>query len=274
MSEFAKRIGLVVDELLPWPGGRVGFAAVEVGDGDAGVIGFDADRPVRAASTIKVPLLMAALRAVDAGKVALGQQVELPALESRVEGSGVLKELSSVDSVSFADILTLMIIVSDNTATNLAIDLVGFDAVASLAADLGCTATRLERKMFDTGAEADGRRNETSARDQVLVLAALAGSTVVSAESRAFALDVLGRQHVRDRLPALLPESATCLNKTGDLNGIRHDVGLITAASGRTAAVAVLVDEITDPHSRETFAGGPGRDFIATMGLRVCDALG
>lgn len=273
MSEFAKRVGLVVEELLPWPGGRVGFAAVEVGGEDTTVVGFDADRQVRAASTIKVLLLMAALRAVDSGTLSLRQEVELPALESRVEGSGVLKELSSVDILSLADVLTLMIIVSDNTATNLAIDLVGFEPVAALAAELGCTGTRLERRMFDTSAQADGRRNETSARDQVLVLAGLAGSAVLSDESRGFALDVLGRQQVRDRLPALLPESAICLNKTGDLNGVRHDVGLITAESGRTAAVAVLVDEIVDPHSQETYAGGPGRDFIATMGLRVFDAL-
>ncbi|GAA0536776.1 serine hydrolase [Saccharopolyspora thermophila] len=252
---------------LAWDGfpGRVGFAAWALDEREPVLVG--AERVVRAASTIKVLVMITALRAVCSGRIGLDTEVELPA--ERVGGSGVLRELPSVRRISLRDLVTLMIIISDNAATNAMIDVVGLDAIRDCAADLGCTDTRVERRLMDVDAPG---RNETTALDQARVLDALARGAALPPDLTDHALGVLARQQVRDRLPALLPEGARCWNKTGELEGLRHDVGLIGTDRPR-AVVAVLVDELTDERSARGSRGGPACDAIAELGRAVYRSL-
>ncbi|WP_093271267.1 serine hydrolase [Saccharopolyspora shandongensis] len=246
--------------------GRIGFAAWDLDEREPVLV--DAERVVHAASTIKVLIMITALRAVREGRLGLDAEVELPA--ERAGGFGVLRELPSVTAISLRDLITLMIVISDNAATNAVIDAVGFEAIRACAADLGCTATQVQRRLMDVNAPG---RNETTALDQARVLAALAGGSALPPELTEHALDVLSRQQVRDRLPALLPDGAQCWNKTGELLGLRHDVGLIGDDRPR-AVVAVLVDELTDERSAASYRGGPACDAIASLGRAVHRALG
>ncbi|MCI2417576.1 class A beta-lactamase-related serine hydrolase [Saccharopolyspora sp. K220] len=252
---------------LAWDGfpGRVGFAAWDLDEREPVLV--DAERVLHAASTIKVLIMITALRAVHAGRVGLDTEVELPA--ERAGGFGVLRQLPSISRISLRDLITLMIVISDNAATNAVIEVVGFEAIRDCAADLGCTATRVVRRLMDVNAPG---RNETTALDQARVLDALARGVALPPDLTEHALDVLSRQQVRDRLPALLPDGVQCWNKTGELLGSRHDVGLIGTDRPR-AVVAVLVDELTDERSSTDHRGGPAIDRIAALGLAVHRAL-
>lgn len=245
--------------------GRVGFAAWDLDEREPVLV--DAERVVHAASTIKVLIMITALRAVQAGRIGLDAEVTLPA--ERAGGFGVLRELSSVQRISLRDLITLMIVISDNAATNAVIDAVGFEAIRDCAADLGCTATRVERRLMDLAAPG---RNETTALDQARVLDALARGAALPPDLTEHALDVLSRQQVRDRLPALLPDGARCWNKTGELLALRHDVGLIGTDRPR-AVIAVLVDGLTDERSATGYRGGPACDAIAVLGRAAHRAL-
>lgn len=245
--------------------GRVGIACWRLGEREAVLRG--AETPVHSASTIKVIVMIAALRAVRDGRLDLDSMVELP--ERRAPGTGVLPELPSVSRMSLRDLVNLMIVVSDNAATNAVIDQVGFDAIAGCAADLGCAATRIERHIADFDAPGALR---TTALDQARVLAGLAEGDALPPDLTAHALDVLSRQQVVDRLPAALPGEARCWNKTGEIKGLRHDVALI-GRERPEIVVAVLVDRLTDPISSKGYRGGPGVAAISAIGLAAWRAL-
>jgi beta-lactamase class A len=247
--------------------GRIGLAAWDLDEREPVTVG--AERTVHAASTIKVLVMLTALEEVRRGRLALDTELSLPKPEERAGGFGVLRELNSVHSLALGDVLTLMIVVSDNAATNAVIDAVGFDAISACARALGCTSTRVERRLMDVQAKG---QNVTCALDQARVLDRLARGEALPEELTSYALDVLSRQQIRDRLPAWLPEEAQCWNKTGELFALRHDVGLI-GEDRPQAVVAVLTDQLTDERSRRTYRGGPACDRIAAIGLKVYEAL-
>lgn len=263
---FAERLGASLQQAWETFPGQVNFAAWDLQEREPVLLG--ANREVHPASTIKVLIMITALREAHAGRVALDTSVALPA--ERTGGFGVLRELPSVHRVALADLITLMIVVSDNAATNAVIDIIGFDAIAECTAELGCERTRVERRLMDVHAPG---RNTTCALDQARVLDRLATERALPPELTRHALGVLARQQVRDRLPALLPASARCWNKTGEIRGARHDVALIGDDRPRTV-VAVLVDELTDEFSSRGSGRSAVYDHFADLGVRVYRALG
>jgi beta-lactamase class A len=214
-----------------------------------------AGQAVPAASTIKVPILTAALSDVASGRLGLDQHVPLPA--QRAGGSGVLQALPAVQDLTVADVLTLMIIVSDNAATNLIIELVGMERINSFCEQAGLGATVLRRAMMDLDSRSRGIENTTSALDQATLLAALAWGDLLGDELREFAMTVLRQQQFNEALPALLPDDAVCAHKTGEIPGVRHDAGILTAPGGQEAVVAVLVSGLAGPHDQ--------RDALASI---------
>lgn len=252
VSDFAARLDRAVGH-VPTPG-RVHVAAWELGTEDGALL-IRGDEAVPAASTIKVPILAAVLREVDRGRLRLQCRIPLP--PRRTGGSGVLQSMTGVEELTLADLLTLMIAVSDNTATNAVIETTGMGPINAFCAELGLRGTVLRRLMMDAEAAARGLENTTTALDQARLLEALAGDTVLTEPLRAFAMRALEAQQFNDALPALLPDGARVAHKTGELPGVRHDVGIITAAGGRRAVVSVLVTGLADP-SAAAPAGGVG----------------
>jgi beta-lactamase class A len=236
---FGARLQHAVDGLAVH--GRLHVAAWEPDAADRPLL-IRADEVVTAASTIKVPILAAALHEVDAGRLDLAQPNAIP--PRRTGGSGVLQALPHLHTLTLADLLTLMIIVSDNTATNVVIDLIGMERVNQFCAGAGLNGTVLRRKMMDADAVRLGLENTTTAHDQAKLLGALAWRNLLPAPLRAFALQALERQQFNDGLPSLLPDGVIVAHKTGELPGVRHDVGVITGTNGRQAAVAVLLSGV------------------------------
>ena len=125
-------------------------------------------------STIKVFLAAAFWRMVARGEIDEAQQYCFEPGDC-VGGSGVLRGLRHAATLSLGDVLHLALVVSDNDATNVIAEVVGFDRVNALADELGLTQTRMRRLMMDTEAAAAGRDNFTSAGDLARLLEVLAG---------------------------------------------------------------------------------------------------
>ncbi len=216
---------------------------------------LNAEQVFPAASIIKVPLLLLALERVQAGQLDLNERFVLSA-EDRVGGAGVLHELGAGLQPSLQDLLTLMTIVSDNTATNKVIDLLGVDAVNAWLDAQGYEQTRLIGQLQlpparQNDAQRRGERNRTTAAEQVRLLLELHNGTRLDAQRRGLALSILKRQQYRDLLARRLPidtQGAPLYRshtKSGELLGVHHDVGLLMLP--RPLCVALLSQGGSNP---------------------------
>lgn len=262
---FAGRLRTALDDLRPRLPDHLTLAAWDLREREPVLL--DAERPLQPASTIKTLIMIAALRQVRDGALTPDHPVDLPA--HRVGGSGVLREIPSATRLALGDLINLMVVVSDNAATNAVLDTIGFDAVAECARELGAESTRVERHLMDHSATGT---NTTTALDQARVLDGLAtGLALPDALSRC-ALNTLARQQIRDRIPAGLDRTAQVWNKTGELHGLRHDTALL-GQDEPWAVLAVLVDGLTDARSTADYRGGPGSEAITALADATWNAL-
>lgn len=217
------------ESLAELAGGRAAVVLRPLDGGDA--VEVEPDRRFTAASLIKLPIMAAAL---DSG-LPLGERLPVRPV---VSGSGVLAHLADIGDMSIRDLLTLMITVSDNTATNVLIDRIGMGQVNDWCTRHGLTATVLARRMMDARARERGEENVTSAADVASVLSWLADSP--------FAVAALQAQQLNDRLPRYLPAGFRLAHKTGELPGVRHDAGIVYPPGGAPVALAVLTEGSID----------------------------
>lgn len=231
-------------EIEPLAAGAPGRLSVVVVGANGPIVDLDGGRVVPAASTVKVPILVAALLEVAAGDRRLEDRVDLGA--DRVGGSGALSLLPSITELPLVETLRLMIALSDNDAANAVMAMVGIEVVGQTCRRLGLASTRIQRPLMNHAARDAGLDNVTCARDLAQVMSRLRlGEALPPAETRV-ALDLLAEQQLLDGLPALLPEGVWHANKTGDLPGVRHDMALFEY-DGRWAGVAVTATGLGDP---------------------------
>ena len=176
-------------------------------------IGHDENRPMPPASLAKVPILVTLYRAVAEGRLTLDQRLRYEA-HHRALGSGVLARLSLGVEMTVRDAATLMIIISDNSATNMCLDLVGIEAVNSEMDRHGLPGTRLFRRWGEWTGEGPRERNLTTAREMTNLLALLARHECVRPDCDEDMLRILRRQDYRHELSAELPWNE--LNTLGD----------------------------------------------------------
>lgn len=200
---------------------------------------FGADTVVTSASTIKTPILLAVLDQVAAGKLDLSAQIPLdPA--NLLEDTAVFEEENREESYSLWEYLYWMIVESDNTATNTILDLVGFDVINTYIRDtLGLTGTVCRRKMLDFEAKAAGRDNVTTAADQCRCYALLGRRAILTPPLLDVALDFLTRQRSMDCFLRYIPHPITIAHKTGGLDHVDHDAGLLWLGD-RCLTLAIL----------------------------------
>lgn len=212
---------------------------------------LNADETYPAASVIKIPILVEAFRQAEAGSLFLESLYSVHE-GRRAGGSGVLKELHAGLAVTLRDILTLMIIVSDNTATNLAIDLAGMGEINDTIRRLGLRNTVLRRRLmggpfYDRPDYSLAIDNTLSAADIGLLLRLMARGEAVSPAADAAMLDMLLRQQVNDRLPMMLPRGVRVAHKTGEFQTTRHDAGVIYGLEGPQYVLVVLSRDLKSP---------------------------
>lgn len=182
------------------------------------------------ASTIKVPILLCALEEVRQGKRALTDLIPVPV-------DGILPDTEvferGVGAYTLWELLYWMIVESDNTATNVIIDALGYGAVNAYALEaLGLGDTVLQRKMLDFGAVQAGRNNFTSAADQGRMYALLYRGEILTPALRETALDMLCRQRCMDLFLRYIPNPVTLAHKTGGLDFLSHDAGIFYLPTG------------------------------------------
>lgn len=217
-----------------------------------------ADTPVRTASTIKLPILCALEQFVAAGTLRWDMPLTMRAGQ-QITGSGVMGRLSPGATLSLRDVATLMIIVSDNTATNLVLDQVTTESVNTYMDTLGLTATRALRKVRGSLAEAPGgdgwsvagRRPETqrfglgvsTSREMVRLLELLEQGKVVSPEASTDVIGILKRQQYKTGIGRRAGEDVEVASKSGSLDALRSDIGIAYTKGGRIA-MAITVDDM------------------------------
>lgn len=178
------------------------------------------------ASTIKLAIVYELFKQVDEGKVRLDQTIALDRAKA-VGGSGVLYEMGT-PTLSVRDYATLMVIVSDNTATNVLIDLLGMRNITARMAALGLAETRLRRYMIDLAAARRGDENVSTPAEIVRLLEIISKGEGLSASSRDQAIALLEKPKA-SRLRKALPPGVDAADKPGELEGVRVDAGIVFA---------------------------------------------
>ncbi len=214
--------------------------------------------PVRTASTIKLPILLAVTDQVAAGKAKWNELLTITA-QQKVSGSGIIGgELSDGVQLPLRDVVHLMIVLSDNSATNMILDRFTADAVNAYLDKIGIKTTRSMRKVRGDGTQlkpaegwsAAGKLPEnqkyglgvSTPRDMVTILEKLERGEIVSPEASKEILGILKRCQdntgVRRKLSGV-----SIANKTGALDALRSEVALVYAKGGRIA-MAITVDDM------------------------------
>lgn len=256
-----------IDRLISQAPGTVGLVIRDLASGTQ--LEWAPAERFPAASIIKIPVLVEALRQVQEGRLRLDDRVAVPDA-AKVGGFGILKELESVGDLTLRDLLTLMIVISDNTAANLCIDRVGMDRVNELLASLGLNGTVLQRKMMDMEARQRGLDNFTTPADTARLLEWLVTHRILTPALCDTAIDILSRQQVRDRLPLWLPAEMRVAHKTGELPEVRHDAGIIFTDPG-PLVIAALTKGFATPLGRG-LVGGEASALIAEISRLAVEA--
>jgi beta-lactamase class A len=217
--------------------------------------GLHPDEQVRTASTIKLPILCALHDQVAQGKVKWDDELALTEADT-VSGSGILREFSLGTRHRLRDVANLMIVVSDNTATNLILGRITADAVNEYMVKLGILNTKSLRKVRGDGNQlkspsgfaGEGLMPEyrrfglgvSTPRDMVKLLELIEVGKVVSPKDSQEILAVLGRQQFKDAIGRRLPDRWV-FSKSGSLDALRSDVGIVRTPGG-PVALALTVD--------------------------------
>jgi len=218
------------------------------------VVAIDAEQPVQTASVIKLTILFEAMEQIRAGKAKWDEKITL-AKGDAVSGSGALLFFDTPLTLTLKDVLNMMVIMSDNTATNLAIDRFSVDAVNARIAWMGLKDTHLYKKVMKPASgpmPADQPKfglGKTTAREMAVVMERIGRCQLAApGESQPqqtgdaaicqVALTMLRNQFYRDTIPRYLEkldsseEGSGIASKTGSLNAVRNDVAIVAGKSG------------------------------------------
>jgi len=265
-----------VDAIIAAHHGKVALYAVKLNSGET--FGIDSDKLVQTASDIKLAILYEALVQVSEGKARWDEKLLLPPGEA-VNGSGILLFFDTPLHLTLKDVLTFMVIMSDNTATNMAIDRFGVDAVNARMTSLGLTNTHLYKKVMKPAAgpmPADQPKfglGKTTPYEMATLMARIGRCDLHASAPRStptpamsedgFAkpdqqdlavcdvgLKMLRNQFYRETIPRYLEtvdssESGTAIaSKTGSLNAVRNDVAIVAGKSGPIVLSLFTYDNI------------------------------
>ncbi len=189
-----------------------------------------------AASTIKVPILVALFQDVDAGKIRLDESLTLAA-EMMATGSGDLQYKKPGTKLTVLELATKMITISDNTATNMLIArLGGVESLNQRFQSWGLTTTIMRNRLPDL----DGT-NMTSPQELAMLMSSVNQGQLVSVPSRDRMLGIMQQNEINTLLPKGLGEGAIIAHKTGNIGSILADVGLVDMPTGKRYIISVMV---------------------------------
>lgn len=273
-----EKMDLLVNELANQFSGTIGMSVKEIGENKA--YSYQGENLMATASTMKVFVLGAILEEVQKGKILLEDKVQLKR-EDQVGGSGVLKELDPGLVMTVKDVATLMIIKSDNTATNILMDMAGgVEKINAHMVRYGIKNSRVGSKIDFEYIGNDFRKLAIASADEfVAYLEKMYQRKILSEAMTKVFFSIMGKQQYLDQVPRYIPfnpyaadlgidEGAGAVrvaNKTGFTAGVRVDVGYLFRGS-KALIYAVMLNDCKDEsfapdNEANLMAGKIGRIF-------------
>lgn len=235
-EELAAKLDRGLTDLAGGFDGVVGVFARDLATGRT--FALNADMVFPQASTIKIAILIELLRQAQAGELALTERIAVPKAKM-VPGSGTLQHFGDGTSqLSLRDLAVLMVVDSDNTATNILIERVGMERVNRMLRGHGMTQTLLARQMFDMEGFRAGRDNLSTPREMATLVERLWRGEILDPAHRDLALEILS--YYKDTpLRRGVPGRVRVAHKPGWRTGVRVDAGLVLI-EGRPYSIAVM----------------------------------
>jgi beta-lactamase class A len=204
--------------------GVMGVAVKDLTSGETFFIHGDEIMPQ--ASSIKIAVLAELYAQAQQGKLKLTDEYVVRK-EDLVSGSDIMLGLTpGVTRLTLRDLATMMVAVSDNSATNVLIGRVGMENVNAMLDGFGLHATRLRRQMMDLKAAGEGRENVSTPREMMTLLETIYRGKLLNKETTADLMKVLST-HKESSLLQGLPDDAIAASKPGELEAVRNDSGII-----------------------------------------------
>lgn len=229
--------------------GTVAVWARKLGAADA--VAYNADERFPTASIIKVVILVSLFQYSELHAGVFDKTVTLE-LSDFVGGSEVLDRYNPGNTISIRTLARAMIEQSDNTASNVLIDFLGFDRIARTIASAGLTKTQLHRHFMDVNAMVHHSENLSTARDMGTLLYEMERgaheglSTIASPLSCRRMIEILLQQEDRDKIARGIPKGIPLANKTGEIDGVRNDIGIVDPFGDSPYVLAVLTKDLKD----------------------------
>ncbi|HAH31242.1 MAG TPA: hypothetical protein DCL44_02890 [Elusimicrobia bacterium] len=212
---------------------------------------YNPDRLFPSASLIKVPIMAAAFEKIKAGELTLDTQIKLTR-QDRWGGSGSLKWVREGTRLSVMEIIYKMITESDNTATHMLIDYLGFDFLQMEFSRLGLVYTKIYPEGLNLTSGRVARENYTTAREMADLLEQIYEGKLIDKNSSEQMLEFLKHTKSRSRLRRGLPLGWEIGHKTGLLRRSCHDVGIVFSPRG-DYIIAVLTSDVPNYSSAKNF---------------------
>ena len=228
----------------------------------AGIVSVNGSTQHASASMIKLVVLAALLDKVAAGEIDLDAQVEVTSSDI-VSGTGTVQD-DGPGTYELQELARRMIADSDNTATNVIVDLIGMDAVNEEASKLGLTGTVMARKMMDMVAADQGMRNRMTSDDAATVLNLIATGKLVNEQMSELAMNFLLQQTINAGLTDAIPAGVQVVHKTGELIQAEHDGGIVLAA--HPYVLVVMTEGIDNYLGVSVIADVSRAVYVATNG--------
>ena len=182
------------------------------------------EKLIKAASTIKIPIMMEIMAKVSEGKLDLEMDIQIDN-EPKVAFSKI--NHLETDKLKLKELLIYMMSISDNTATNILIELASMDSINSRMKSLGIEKTILKRKMMDFESAAKGLENYTCANEIAKLLEMIYSGSFISEEICGKMLEFMSTDISEDSMDRYLPKELKVAHKTGELDHMDHDCGII-----------------------------------------------
>lgn len=211
-------------------------------------IEVQAEKLFPSASLVKIPIMVALFQAEEEGLISLEDTLALKK-KFKTSGSGSLKFKRVGTRYTLRTLITKMITLSDNTATNMLTDLMGLSYYNSFFSQLGLKNTNFSRKIMDLNKRDHGIENYTTPKDMGLILEMIYNKKLKNSEEM---LEILKDQKINDRLPVSIPSYWPVGHKTGLMRECCHDVGIVFAPEG-AYIVCVLTQDIRKIRRAKSF---------------------
>ena len=245
--------------------GVLGVAILDLSNGQQFLL--NADDVFPQASSIKIAVLAELYHQTQQGRLQLNDMYTVEQFDL-VPDSDIMGGLTpGVTKITLRGLATMMVAVSDNSATNVLIDRVGMENVNALMDSLGLTHTRLRRKMMDLKAASEGRENVSTPREMMTLLEAIYRGKLLNKGMTDDFLKILST-HKDSWIPRILPDDLRVADKPGSLEGVRTDSGIVFAKN-RPFVICVMTTYL-----RNEREGEEAISKIALAAYHMFDRLG